>query len=248
MARTLAEALTGWNQDQLSNLGAILQLKQDRPAIEEICVHIKWLYHSKTRAKINSLKNRITRDGVADRESVYPLPLYSDLILALARKLKLNTKNSSVDDLELDISYAIIVEALQKMTQSQRRVFFSNTINLGEIFENVDIPSPDLRGPVTTLAALGIAHGSSMSLYLASTTALGFVTHAVGIALPLAIYSGIGSTIAFIIGPTGWLAVGGWAFLRMTGPEWKKLIPAIMYIIATNSSQRMHLPDSVMKL
>jgi len=240
MAKTLAEALSGWNQDQLSNLGAILQLKKNRPSIEDLCTHIKWLYHSKTKAKIYSFKRQIIRDGVADRESVFPLPLYSDLILALARKLKLNTKSTGVDELELDISYAIIVEALQKMTQSQRRVFFSNTINLGEIFENVDIRSPDLRGPVTTMAALGLAHGSGMSLYLASTTALGFVTHAVGMTLPFAIYSGLGSTIAFIIGPTGWLAVGGWAFIRMTGPEWKKLIPAIMYIMATNSHRRVH--------
>lgn len=206
--------------------------------MEDLGSHIKWLFHSKTGANIAALKNRIVERGVADRERVYPVPLYSDLILALARKLKLKSLNASLEGLELDISYAIIVQALQKMTQSQRRVFFSNTINLGEIFENVVIRSPDLRGPVTTMTALGMAHASGISLYVASTTALGFVTHAVGITLPFAI-TGLGSTIAVIIGPAGWLAAGGWAIFKMTGPEWKKLIPAIMYIISTNSQPRV---------
>lgn len=238
MVKTLAEVLTGWDQDQLSNLGAILQLKKENPVIDDLGVHIKWLFHSKTKAKITALTNRVTKAGVADREHVYPVPLYSDLILALAGKLKLSTKHADIDDLELDISCAIIVKALQKMTQSQRRVFFSNTINLDEIFENVSIRS-NLRGPVTTMAALGLAHGSGMSLYMASSTALGFVTHAIGITLPFAVYTGLGSTIAFVIGPAGWLAAGGWAFLKMTGPEWKILIPALMYIIATNSRRRV---------
>jgi uncharacterized protein YaaW (UPF0174 family) len=239
MARTLDDELSGWSQQQLCNLGAILQLKKDNPSVEELGTRIKWLFHSKTRANITALKNRIVERGVADGEGVYPVPMYSDLILALADKLKLNAKHASIEDLQLDISYAIIVKALQKMTQSQRRVFFSNTINLGEIFENIQIRSPDLRGPVTTMAALGLAHGSGMSLYVASTTALGFVTHAVGITLPFAIYTGLGSTIAFMIGPAGWLAAGGWAVFKLTGPEWGKLTPAIMYIISTNSHRRM---------
>jgi len=239
MAKTLDEVLSGWNQQQLSNLGAILELKTEYPSVEELGSRIKWLFHSKTRANITALKNRIVETGAADTEGVYPVPLYSELILALSDKLKLNVKHARIEDLELDISYAIIVKALQKMTQTQRRVFFSNTINLGEIFENVQIRSPDLRGPVTTMAALGLAHGSGMSLYMASTTALGFVTHAVGITLPFAIYTGVGSTIAFMIGPAGWLAAGGWAIFKMTGPEWKKLTPAIMYIISTNSHRSM---------
>jgi len=234
MATTLAEVLSGWNQDQLSNLGAILQLDKGNPSVDELESRIKWLFHSKTRANITALKRRLVEGGAADREQVYPVPLYSDLILALADKLKLNAEHVSIDGLELDISYAIIVKALQKMTQTQRRVFFSNTINLEEIFENVQMRS-ELRGPMTTMMALGMAHGSGMSLYVASTTALGFVTHAVGISLPFALYTGLGSTIAFMIGPAGWLAAGGWAIFKMTGPEWKKLTPAIMYIISTNS-------------
>ncbi len=234
MEKTLAEALAGWSQDQLSNLGAILQLDKENPSVDDLNSRIKWLFHSRTRANITALKRRIVEGGASDSEQVYPVPLYSDLILALSEKLKLNADHVSIDGLELDISYAIIVKALQKMTQTQRRVFFSNTINLGEIFENVQMKS-ELRGPMTTMMALGMAHGSGMSLYVASTTALGFVTHAVGISLPFALYTGLGSTIAFMIGPAGWLAAGGWAIFKMTGPEWKKLTPAIMYIISTNS-------------
>ncbi len=67
-----------------------------------------------------------------------------------------------------------------------------------------------LKAPLTTVAALGLAQASGFGVYLASTTSLGFVTHAVGITLPFAMYTGLSSTIAFLIGPAGWLGVSAW--------------------------------------
>ncbi len=87
---------------------------------------------------------------------------------------------------------------------------------------------------MTTTAVLGAAQASGGAVYIASTTALGFLTHGVGITLPFAVYTGLTSTIAFVIGPVGWLAAGGWAFWKFTGPEWKKLTTAIVYITSRN--------------
>ncbi|HVA50960.1 MAG TPA: hypothetical protein VNH11_31760 [Pirellulales bacterium] len=103
------------------------------------------------------------------------------------------------------------------------------------IVGDAEIKGPGLRGPTRTLALLGAAQASGFSVYVASTTALGFLTHAVGITLPFAVYTGMTSTIAFIIGPAGWLAAGLWGAWKLTQAEWKKLIPALVYIIAVNS-------------
>jgi uncharacterized protein YaaW (UPF0174 family) len=242
---TVNNALSGWNQDQLSNLGAILELEIENPSITDLELQIKWLYYSKTRAQVKTTVTKSTaklRSAIASKESEdidkdqhYSVPLYSELIYGLAGKLKLKADNASLADYEEYISHAIIIESLNKMSPTQRQTFFNQTIDLGEIVENAGIKDARLKGPLTTMAALGAAQASGLSSYLASTTALGFVTHAVGVTLPVAVSSGITSTIAFAIGPAGWLAVAGWAFWKATGPEWKKLTPAILYIIHTNS-------------
>lgn len=76
---------------------------------------------------------------------------------------------------------------------------------------------------------------------MASTTALGFITHAVGMSLPFAAYTTLTSTIAFIIGPAGWLGIGLWGFISLTGADWKKLIPAVLYIAHVNSAKKQGL-------
>jgi uncharacterized protein YaaW (UPF0174 family) len=242
---TINSVLSGWNQEQLSNLGAILELDTEEPSITDLESGIKWLYYSKTRANLRLTTKNIAgkiaaklnkkerqKEGV---EHQYPIPLYSELIEGLADKLKLKDKNASLADYEEYISHEIIIEALNKMSPPQRRMFFNHAVDLGDIVENADIKDTSLKGPITTISALGLAHASGNSLYLASTTALGFVTHAAGVSLPFVAYTGMTSTIAFVIGPAGWLAAGSWAFWKATGPEWKKLTPAILYIISTNS-------------
>jgi hypothetical protein len=70
---------------------------------------------------------------------------------------------------------------------------------------------------MTTTAVLGAAQASGGAVYIASTTALGFLTHGVGITLPFAVYTGVTSTIAFVIVPVGWLAAGGCVTWRVGG-------------------------------
>ena len=235
---TISDALSEWDQDQLANLAAIMELENENPSISDLEEHIKWLYHSKTRAQAKSILKKIPKlDAIDD---TYHTPTFSELIFALADKLKVNEKDASLEDCEEYISHEILIEALQKMSPSERKKFFMEMVNLDELLDKADLKGTSLKGPMTTVAVLGAAQASGMSIYLASTTALGFLTHAVGITLPFAAYTGLTSTIAFVIGPAGWLAAGGWALWQLTGPSWKKLTPAILYIISTNSHRALH--------
>jgi uncharacterized protein YaaW (UPF0174 family) len=242
---SLGNVLYAWRQDELSNLSAILELDPQHPSVEAIEEQIKWLYYSRTRAQIKSsisntadrvrsLFDKVERASrVADQE--YPVPSYSQLVFGLAEKLKVDEKDASLEQSEEAISHEVIVQALTKMSPGQRRTFFNEAIDLGEVLEAANARSGGLLGPKTTVQALQSTRPRAMSLYVASSTALGFMTHAMGMALPFAAIKGLGATVAFVIGPVGWLAAGGWAAWLATGPEWRKLLPAILYITATNS-------------
>ncbi len=242
--QSLREALECWAERELANLAAILEITSDTCTIDDLEARFKWLYHSRTRALASStikdaaskIESLLTKRAStkSDIESEYQVPTYSELVSALASELKVREERASTEDLEEYISHEIIVEALSNMRPAERRDFFYESVSVGDILSSADIDSSNLRGPMTTMAMLGAAQASGMSVYLASTTALGFLTHAVGITLPFAAYTGMTSTIAFLIGPAGWLAAAGWGFWRLTGPEWKILLPAVLYIISNN--------------
>ena len=248
-AVTLAEALSEWSTEDIAILGAVLELKQQAPTVQEIEDRLKWLFHSPTRAHVKSASKTLTarltslfgREGPSDTsvEDQYATPTYTELVVSLADELKVDEDDASLRDLEEFISHKVIVDAMSKMSPSERRKFFKETIVLAEVFDSAQIPQASVQGPMTTVAALGLAQASGMSVYLASTTALGFLTHAVGITLPFAVYTGLTSTIAFIIGPAGWLAAGGWLFWRLTGSEWQAIARAVMYIVSTNQRREL---------
>ncbi|MBU7587572.1 MAG: hypothetical protein KAF91_32910, partial [Nostoc sp. TH1S01] len=50
--------------------------------------------------------------------------------------------------------------------------------------------------------------------------------------LPFVAYTTMSSTIAVIIGPVGWIGAGLFTAWQLTSPNYKRLIPAIIYICA----------------
>ena len=74
------------------------------------------------------------------------------------------------------------------MKPTERCKVFEEQIDLGEIVGTEREVNAGLRGPNYT-AALGTANTSGLFLYLASTTALGFVTHAIGVTFAILIYT-----------------------------------------------------------
>jgi hypothetical protein len=67
---------------------------------------------------------------------------------------------------------------------------------------------------------------------MGATTALGLASQAVGVTLPFAVYTGMTSTIAFLIRPVGFLATVGWLTHVFTSPECARIIRGFLHIIA----------------
>ena len=246
---TIEKALEGWSKQDLANLWALLGDDEDEPTIPKIKDRLKWLYHSRTRAGAESafrnLWNRLARKvtnttpSQITGEDIREMPRYNRLLTQAAKHVKAYEGKPTLEECEIYLSHAVIISALQRMSPSQRMKFFAVSISMDEIVKSAGIKSTNLKGPITTFAALGAAQASGLGVYLASTTALGFLTHAIGITLPFAVYTGLTSTIAFVIGPVGWLSAGIWGVWKLTQPKWKHIIRALLYIASTNSRRRL---------
>ena len=190
---------------------------------------------------LHLLKSTVGKERSTSRstDELFPTPTWEVLIGGLARHLKVHDPDVATEANELYISHAIILRALNAMTAAQRAEFFAHGADLDKVVDNSTRRDGRLSGPARTAAALGLANAAGFSLYAASTTALGFVTHAVGITLPFAAFTGLTSSIAFVIGPPGWLAVGTYAFWKATSTNWEKLVPAVVYMINVRAEKRL---------
>lgn len=253
----LQKILDGWSDEQLINVSTLLGMDASEPSNERVCERIKWLYYSRARESLKSgaagsirfFSRKILKSNAPVTVTTeLVMPTYEELVYGLSRQLGVFVQGSSLVETEKYVSHAIIIRALTKMKPAERSKFFEAQIDVSGILGGGSGLAAHLRGPLTSLAALGAANAAGFSLYLASTTALGFVTHAVGVTLPFAIYTGMTSTIAFLIGPVGWLAAGSWLAWRVTGPDWGKLTPAIIYLINTRAAESIEIPVSVRAL
>lgn len=254
---SVREVLEDWSEEELGNLNALLKLPISS-SIEKICDSFKWRYHSKSRASVeataSNLKSKVlTRlKGQPERkffaEERRTEPTYEDLISGACAHLKVSEDEAITKDLEVFLVQGVIVAALQKMKPRERKDFFEQQIDVANAVNTADLPGSNLSGPLTTIALLGLSQASGFGIYMASTTALGFVTHAVGVTLPFAVFTGMTSTIAFIIGPVGWLSAGLWSVWKLTDPGWKTLIPALIYIIAVNSRKKLDIESALMHI
>ncbi|MDO9509628.1 MAG: hypothetical protein Q7I97_09895 [Thermovirgaceae bacterium] len=249
MAISIFEALEGWDSKDLGNLCSILRINSSS-SLELIEDKIKWLYFSKTRAALETttrnvgskilgkISKSITPESLRI-DDIREAPSYDSLVYKACESLKASENGASLSDHETFLSHAVIILALERMKPHERREFFEKEVEVPEFIGKARINNDSLAGPATTLAILGLAQASGFGVFMASTTALGFVTHAIGVTLPFAVYTGMTSTIAFLIGPVGWLSAGFLGAWKLTQPSWKTLIPALILIIATNSRKKL---------
>lgn len=97
--------------------------------------------------------------------------------------------------------------------------------------------APSLGKEALVGGGIVVANLSGFGLYLASSTALGAITSAIGVTLPFAVYTGMSSTLAVLIGPVGWVALGGWILHKLGKPDPNKVVGGTLLI--ANVRQRL---------
>lgn len=210
--------------------------------------HLFWAYNSKTvaqasyqavRAKLSAyermpqaIKRRLPVPSPVKLLHEYGSPLsYERLLRECCKKLKIEKSEAEKHSLlEIYLYEKVMILAVAAMTAEQRHVFLTRKVALDGV--SVGFPQTGIKGAATTLATLGAAQASGFGVYLGATTALGFVSHAVGVTLPFAVYAGMSSTIAFLIGPVGFLAAGTWLGWSLTQPEWTRITRGLLHTVA----------------
>ena len=207
-----------------------------------------WAYNSRTIAETKRksaqtletvykalpefLKNRTTQLPAIGEPHEYSKSLTYEFLLreACGKSGIKDAHCEPVNLLEIYLFETIIVRMLVAMNAKQRHDFLTRRVELDTMAAG--FPSAAWSGPVTTLAALSAAQASGFGIYMGATTALGLASHAVGVTLPFAVYAGMTSTIAFLIGPVGFLATAGWLAHVLTSPEWARIIRGLLHITA----------------
>lgn len=226
----LKHLITDWDERDKTILAILCDLGENNTATDAIVDKIRWMYNSRTRHRITRNFKRVTRQDTSDE---MPCPSYETLLAGAAKKLGIHKHCKTVGEYERYIPQAIIIAALAKMNPAQRDRFFSEEFNATPMWDAAGIKSRNITGLRTTASVLALANASGYAVYAGATTALGFATHAMGITLPYAAYTGLSATIAQLIGPPGWLALATYGFFKVTGTDWNKLMPVLLTIIAT---------------
>ncbi len=226
----IIDLLADWDDRDKTIMAILCDLDEATTSAQVITEQIRWMYNSRARHSIKRNLKRVTRQ---DTSNDMPCPSYEALMAGAAKKLGIHKHCKSIEEYERYIPQAVIVAALAKMSPSQRDRFFTEEFNATPMWDAAGIKSREIGGLRTAASVLALANASGYAVYAGATTALGFATHAVGITLPYAAYTGLSATIAQLIGPPGWLALATYGFFKVTGTDWNKLMPVLLTIIAT---------------
>jgi uncharacterized protein YaaW (UPF0174 family) len=251
----LEAEMARWNQQEIEAFFCCVrshprtEIPQTREGLTTAAINeLFWAFNSKTVAEgkrkgaqalsfayealPQKVKNRTNKPAPVGAAHDYGKTLTYEYLLREA------CKKSSIQDshcepmqmLEIYLFETVITRMLVAMTARQRHEALTTRVQLKDMAAG--FPAASWAGPMTTLAALSAAQASGFGVYMGATTALGFASHAVGVTLPFAAYAGMTSTIAFLIGPAGVLATGGWIAHVLTSPEWARIIRGLLHIIA----------------
>lgn len=206
----LINVLRKANQEELKGMAKILEMThQNRYTPEEI--------EEKLMLKDSMASILFTKEK--DR--------YHHMVYKTAKKLKVDSpKKYSTKELEVKISQKVFKKMWNNMTPEQQEEFETKMKEVAKEHGN----EKALFANAGVFGALTAAQLSGFGVYMLATTSLGAITGAMGIALPFAAYTTMTSAIAVIIGPVGWIGAGLLALFTLGGREYKKLIPAIIYV------------------
>lgn len=156
-------------------------------------------------------------------------PSYYKIVKKAAKKLKIKCgKYESASEMEVKIAQKVMAAILEKMTPEQKQEMEQQLRKTASQFDK----GGELLGSTSIFLALTGAQLSGFGIYLLASTTLGTLTGILGVTLPFVAYTTMSSTIAVIIGPVGWIGAGLFTVWQLTGPNYKRIIPAIIYICA----------------
>lgn len=160
-------------------------------------------------------------------------PTYSQIVRQVAENLNIEHAGLTTKDLEVGIAQKVIRTVWDEMTPEQRTQMETELRQVAQEFDK----GGALLSSGSIFATLTAAKLSGFGVYLLASTSLGALTGAIGVTLPFVVYTTMSSAIATILGPVGWIGAGLFAIWQLSGPNYKRLIPAVLYVSALRAQQ-----------
>ncbi|HYC57611.1 MAG TPA: hypothetical protein VEL28_21945 [Candidatus Binatia bacterium] len=165
---------------------------------------------------------------------------YRAIVSQVANRLGLHIDSATpTAAIESSIAQQVVRAMWERMTPQQRAQLEQAIAAESAKYDTI---GSDFLKSGGVLAALGAAQLSGFGVYLLATTGLAATAGAVGVTLPFAVYTTMTSTIAFAIGPVGWIGAGLFAVWKLTGPDYQRLIQAILCIAAIRAAHTLPPP------
>jgi uncharacterized protein YaaW (UPF0174 family) len=159
---------------------------------------------------------------------------YKSILIGVCDHLDIEyNKNDKPAKLEGKISQIVLKKMWAKMTLKQKDKFESEIKNIAKKYGK----SGEWIKAGGVTSALVAAELSGFSVYLLATSSLAAVSSGIGLTLPFAAYTSLTTTIGTILGPVGWVGVGLYTLLKISGANYRKLVPSVLYIAMLRNKQ-----------
>lgn len=220
-----AEVLDGCNEDERSNLLAVLPVeslgdKGNQAIVDAI-----------RKAGSHSIATGFRRLGSGEKYIPY-IEATRDVARKIGAKV---TKQMTQPELETKVIVTVFDTIVKSASPEDRAALLKSVQSEhGKTYV----------GPTVAASTLVLANLSGLGLYLASTANTIALATAFGIAVPT--YAGVISILSVATGPVGWSALAVVLAYKVGGPNFKITVPAIM-MIASVRARRIAERDAEIK-
>lgn len=150
---------------------------------------------------------------------------YAEIVLDVASKLgaKEASKSKSEEENEAIILRKLFADALDKMTEDEKRQLFSSMGIKGS-----EIP---FGSAGTIIVQMLLRNFGGFATYRISVVVANLIARTLlGSGLTFAANAALMRTIGVLLGPAGWIASGAWLLVDLAGPAYRKTVPAVVHI------------------
>lgn len=150
---------------------------------------------------------------------------YEEVVHDVADKMDVKyEKHNSVEAIEDAILFAVLAKAWPKMTEEERKEFYS-VANL-----KVDVPGHIPSSVPAIALQAAIRMGGFASYQLAVIVANAVAKFVLGHGFTILTNAAITRSIAVFAGPIGWAITGLWTAIDIAGPAYRVTIPCVIQI------------------
>lgn len=212
--RDLESLLCNATCDQLEPLVLILDTNLCRyPSSKEVVSGIKWLHRN--------FFESLSREVSGESES------YADVLCTLLIKLgESPSRTATCEYLEEQLVRKVFADMWRILTVTQRlqyeEALGANLKQYGKASEWIQV-----GGVAGVLAAAKLG---GFGTYLFASSALHGLASSAGFTLPFGFYKSVSSAMSVVLGPVGWLGLSIFGLYKLSGTNYRKLIPAAVYI------------------